>query len=102
MSMNTQGKIGPEEGEKVAIAALAFVANDPVLLPRFLSLTGIEVSQIRLAASEPGFLAGVLQFIRAHEPTLAAFCESTGITPVDVAGALKALPFGDDSFEAST
>ena len=102
MSMNTQGKLGPDEAEKVAIAALAFVANDPVLLPRFLSLTGIEVSQIRAAASERGFLAGVLQFIRAHEPTLAAFCDSAGFSPNDVAVALRALPFGDDRFEAST
>ena len=32
---------------------------------------------------EPGFLAGVLQFILAHEPTLLRFAEEAGIAPGD-------------------
>lgn len=87
---------------ELAVSALVHIANDPVLLPRFLSLTGIEASRIREVAGEPGFLAGVLQFILAHEPTLAAFCEATGAKPERVSQALRALPFGDDRFEAST
>ncbi|TYR33843.1 DUF3572 family protein [Mesorhizobium microcysteis] len=92
----------PAAAEQLAISALAFVASDPALLPRFLALSGIDAGQIRLAAGEPGFLAGVLQFILAHEPTLAAFCESTQTEPAHVSAALRALPFGDDRFEAST
>ncbi|KAB2863677.1 MAG: DUF3572 domain-containing protein [Bauldia sp.] len=91
-----------EAAEGLAIAALGFVASDPVLLPRFLAITGIEAGQIRQAAREPGFLAGVLQFLMAHEPTLSAFCEAGGSRPAEVAAALRALPFGDDRFEAST
>ena len=92
----------PEAAETIAIAALGFVAADPVLLPRFLALTGIEAGDIRQAAREPGFLAGVLQFLMAHEPTLTAFCAASGNQPAAVAAALRALPFGDDRFEAST
>lgn len=91
-----------EAAEGLAIAALGFMAADPVLLPRFLAISGIEADQIRHAAREPGFLAGVLQFVMAHEPTLAAFCEASGSQPAAVAAALRALPFGDDHFEAST
>ncbi len=101
MSITNHGGIDARSAEDLAIAALAFVASDPVLLPRFLSLTGIDAGQIRQAAGEPGFLAGVLQFIRAHEPTLAAFCEASGVSPESVTRALRALPFGDDRFEAS-
>ncbi len=90
------------QAEALAISALGFVAAGPTLLPRFLALSGIEASQIRQAAGEPGFLAGVLQFILAHEPTLAAFCEATATEPARVSAALRALPFGDDHFEAST
>lgn len=86
----------------MAVAALGFVAADPVLLPRFLALTGIEAAQIRRAAEEPGFLAGVLRFVLAHEPTLAAFCEASDTDPALVSAALRALPFGDDGFDAST
>ena len=95
-------RIDPEAAEGMAVAGLGFIAADPVLLPRFLALTGIEAGQIRQAAREPGFLAGVLQFLMAHEPTLAAFCEASGNDPAHVAAALAALPFGDDRFEAST
>jgi hypothetical protein len=77
-------------------------AADPVLLPRFLAISGIEAAAIRQAAREPGFLAGVLQFLMAHEPTLAAFCEASGEEPARIAAALAALPFGDDRFERST
>ena len=67
-----------EEAETVAVKALSFVAADPELLQRFLAITGIEAHAVRRAASEPGFLAGVLQFILAHEPTLMRFAEETG------------------------
>ena len=91
-----------EEAEAIAIRALGFVAADPKLLPRFLAITGIEASAIRRAAAEPGFLAGVLQFILAHKPTLMRFSEETGTPPADVGKALKALPQGDDSYDRST
>lgn len=91
-----------EAAEALAIAALGHVAADPVLLPRFLAISGIDAAQVRQAAREPGFLAGVLQFLMAHEPTLAAFCAASGHAPAAVAAALRALPFGDDRFEAST
>lgn len=91
-----------EEAEVVAINALGFVAADPELLPRFLSITGIEAGAIRQAAREPGFLAGVLQFILAHEPTLLRFAEETGTPPASVGKALRALPTGDDNQEYST
>jgi hypothetical protein len=91
-----------EEAEAIAIRALGFVAADPELLPRFLDLTGIEAAQIRRAAGEPGFLAGVLQFIVAHEPTLTRFSEETGTPAPAALAALRALPFGDDRFMAST
>lgn len=91
-----------EEAEALAVNALTFVASDPELLPRFLAITGIEAGSIRQAAREPGFLAGVLHFILAHEPTLMRFAEETGTPPEAVGKALRALPSGDDNYEVST
>ena len=96
------GSMNRENAEALAIAALSFIASDAELLPRFLAITGIEASSIRRAAGEPGFLAGVLQFILAHEPTLIRFAEWTGTPPDAVSEALRALPDGDDRYEAST
>jgi len=92
----------PEAAEAIAIQALGFVANDPVLLPRFLAITGIEASSIRHAAREPGFLAGVLRFVLAHEPTLLSFAEQSGMAPAAIASALRALPHGSDEHDTST
>ena len=90
------------DAEALAIEALGFIAADPDLLPRFLALTGIEASSIRMAAREPGFMAGVLNFILAHEPTLLSFAASAGTSPGSVAAAARALPFGStDDHQAS-
>ena len=87
--------------EALAVEALAFIASDDNLLPRFLAITGIEAADIRRAAATPGFLAGVLQFIAAHEPTLLQFAEASGRDPASVTKALAALPFGNDGFDQS-
>jgi hypothetical protein len=91
-----------EEAEAVAIRALAFIANDAELLPRFLAISGIEASGIRRAAREPGFLVGVLDFLLAHEPSLLRFATESRIDPAGVAAARRALPQGDERFEGST
>ncbi|MFC0244249.1 DUF3572 domain-containing protein [Falsochrobactrum ovis] len=82
------------EAENLAISALAWLAQDKDLLPRFLALTGIEAASIRSAAQEPGFLAGVLQFFLGHEPTLLRFCEESGTEPASVERAVVLLPGG--------
>jgi len=91
-----------ERAQEIAIAALGHIAADPELLPRFLAITGIEPHSIREAAEQPGFLAGVLHFIVAHEPTLIAFAESAGIQPDAIVRAMRTLPQGDDRYDAST
>jgi hypothetical protein len=91
-----------DEAESLAIEALAFVAADQKLLPRFLALTGIEAGDIRHAAAEPGFLAGVLGFILAHEPTLMQYAEASGRSPGAVAAALRHLPTGNQDYDRST
>ena len=48
-----------EEAERIAIAALGHVAADETLMTRFLSVTGIDPGEIRAAAADPAFLAGV-------------------------------------------
>ncbi|CAN7150475.1 DUF3572 domain-containing protein [Rhizobium sp. LjRoot98] len=70
--------------EETAIAILGWLANEPELLGRFLALTGTDPSSLRHAAADTGFLTGVVDFLMGHEPTLLAFCETTGTRPEDV------------------
>ncbi len=92
---------GAEDAQTIAVRALGFIAGDAELLPRFLAITGIEAAGIRRAAQEPGFLAGVLDFLLAHEPSLMRFTEETGTAPAAVVDARRALAHGDENFESS-
>lgn len=80
-----------EAAEALAIAALAFLAGEPERLGAFLALSGIGPESIRAAASEPHFLAGVLDHITADEPLLVTFAAHQGIDPGEVARAQAAL-----------
>jgi hypothetical protein len=77
--------------EMLAIQALAFVAEHPQSLSRFLDTSGISVEALRSAAREPGFLRGVLEHMLGDEPLLLAFAQSAGIDPAEVARAASAL-----------
>lgn len=87
-------KIDLDGAHDLAINSLVFMSQDSELFPRFLALTGITADQIRMAAQEPGFLAGVLQFYLAHEPTLMRYCTETQTDPALFQQALRLLPGG--------
>lgn len=84
-----------DAAERLAIQALSFIGADAAQLGRFLALTGIGPAQLRAAASEPGFLAGVLDFLSTDERLLTAFAAEAGINPADIARARTALGAGD-------
>ena len=75
----------------LAIQALAFIAEQPEQLARFLDMTGIAPEQMRAAARESGFLAGVLEHMLGDESLLVAFADSAGIDPADIGRARSAL-----------
>ena len=72
-----------DAAEALAVQALTFLAADGERLGRFLALSGIGPAEIRAAASEPGFLAGVLEHLIADEALLTAFAAETGFEPTD-------------------
>lgn len=81
----------PADPQDIAICALQWIAGDPQMLARFAAVTGIAPAAMRNAASEPGFLPGVLDFLLAHEPTLMRCCSQTDIDPAAVSAARNAL-----------
>jgi hypothetical protein len=70
--------------EKLAVAALSFIASDSERLGRFLAATGIGPADIRAAAREPLFLAGVLDHLANNETELIAFATESGHRPEDI------------------
>lgn len=64
-----------EIAEIVAIRALSFLASEPERLGQFLSESGIGPETLRASAKDPGFLAGVLNFIVRDDATVKAFSD---------------------------
>lgn len=84
-------RLSVDGAEELAISALSFLAGNPDALGRFLSLSGIGPADLRVAAREPGFLAGVLEFFLADESLLLTFVEESQIRPTMVAAARHVL-----------
>jgi hypothetical protein len=87
----TRARSTRKAAEILAIQALAFIAEDPRTLARFLDISGIPAHQIRTASREPGFLTGVLEHMLSDEKLLVAFADSAGIDPTAVAQAASTL-----------
>ncbi len=89
--MKVPSRRSRDAAENLAIQALAFIAEDAERLNGFLAITGIAPDQIRHAARESGFLAGVLTHMLGDESLLLAFAEAAAIHPSDVAKAARTL-----------
>jgi hypothetical protein len=89
--MKRRSQVSRDTAEILAIQALAFLAEEPEQLNRFLGMSGIDADDIRTAAREPAFLAGVLEHMLGDESLLIAFAESAGIEPGEIARARSAL-----------
>lgn len=88
-----------ETAETLAARAFSYLAADEDLLPRFLAETGLSGAEIRSASSEPGFLAGVLEFLLQDESTLLAFAAADGMKPETIVAAHRALAGGRAAWE---
>jgi hypothetical protein len=86
--MNTPLKrMNREEAEGVALTAFAFITSDEERMSRFLAVSGLQPDTIRSAASEPGFFAGILDYVATDEPLLIALAKEMNTKPEDIMAA---------------
>lgn len=98
MEKAMQKRLTREEAEGIAISGLRFLAGNGEALGRFLALAGIGPQDLRTAANEPGFLAGVLEFYLEDESLLLSFASNENLRPTMIAMARHTLEItaGDD------
>jgi hypothetical protein len=77
--------------EELAVAALAFIAEEPERLRRFLDLSGLDPAKLREAAATPDFLGGILDYVSSDEALLVAFAADAGIDPAAIETARRRL-----------
>lgn len=87
-------RMSREKAEETAISIFAWLAGREELMNRFLALSGLTATALRQASSDPGFLAGIVDFVMAHEPTLMEFCNDSGFKPEIVVASHDALNGG--------
>jgi hypothetical protein len=93
--MNKLGATAADEA--MAIEVLGFLASDPDRLGQFAAMAGIDLADIREAATQPGFLPAVMEFLMQDDAQLIAFAAQSGRRPESVAAAARRL--GVDQWE---
>jgi hypothetical protein len=77
-------KISVEEAEGIALRAFSYITGDDGRMSRFLSISGLRVDTVRIAAESAGFFAGILDYIASDEALLISFAEQEKIKPEHV------------------
>jgi len=90
-TMTPPASAKPVDSQILALQALAHVAGNEDLGPRFLALTGLDAAGLRAAASDPALLAAVLEFLAAHEADLLRVAEALSVRPAALAAAARQL-----------
>lgn len=80
-----------EMAEVLAARGLAFLAEEPVRLRRFLLTSGLEPDDLRARAGSPGMLLAVLEYLAADESLLLVFAETRKVAPESIAYAVALL-----------
>lgn len=81
-----------EQAEVIALQGLAWLAGNDELCPIFLEASGGSVDDLRDRATDPAFLAAILEFITMNDDWVIAFCDSTEIGYDQPLRARYALP----------
>ncbi|NKB16505.1 MAG: DUF3572 domain-containing protein [Sphingomonadales bacterium] len=75
------------QAETIALNLLEYIASDGDRLAAFLGTTGFAAGDLRAAAGNPEFLAGVMDYAFGNEPLLVDYASSFRITPEELARA---------------
>jgi hypothetical protein len=93
MPRSGPGEHSSEWAEMLAIQALSVIASDADHLGGFLAESGIGPESLREAASDPAFLAGVLDHVMRNEELLLAVAGACQVRPDEI-GRARSLMAG--------
>ncbi len=72
-------QLSAENAETTALQALAWLVGNEDLLPVFQGASGASTEDLRNGASDPAFLASVLEFLTMDDAWVTAFCDAAGL-----------------------
>jgi Protein of unknown function (DUF3572) len=80
-----------EGAETIGLQALGFLASDDNRIAKFLSLTGIDPSDLIAQAKSPNMLLAVLEHLGQDESLLLVFASENGLAPEAIGEAIQRL-----------
>ncbi len=83
------------EAETIALNALSFLVGNETRLERFMSLSGMDATALKDNASDPAFLAGILDYLLQDETLVYMFAEEYNLSPALPATARRTLVGGN-------
>lgn len=84
-----------EIAETLALQALAWIAGNDEMRPLFLGASGASAADLAKGATDPAFLAAVLDFLLLDDAWIVAFCDAAGLRYDAPMQARAALPGGE-------
>jgi hypothetical protein len=84
-----------ELAETTAIRALGWLVGDEALLDVFLGQSGASPDDLRRGATDPAFLASVLDFILMDDAWVVDCAMAIGLQPAQIVEIRQGLPGGD-------
>lgn len=84
----------PTEAETLALQALAFLAQSPDEIDRFLVASGISPPDLRERAGDPEILAAIMDFVLADDTRITDLCDALATDPRVLHAVRRALPGG--------
>ena len=87
----------PSQAETVALQALAHVVSDPDLSAAFMGPNGLAPHDLRAGASDPVFLASLLDFLCQRDDWVVSFCDAQGYPYDTPLQARYALPGAEET-----
>lgn len=82
----------PDRAETIGLLALGWLAGHDELSPVFLGSSGAGAEDLRTRATDPQFLASVLDFITMDDAWVVAFCDANDLAYDQPLAARHALP----------
>ncbi|MGI9367537.1 MAG: DUF3572 domain-containing protein [Ruegeria sp.] len=86
--------VSTEAAETLALTALGWIVGNEELLPVFLGSTGASEADLRERATEPDFLASILEFLTLDDSWVMSFCDANSV-PYELPGQARARLSGE-------
>lgn len=88
-------RVTSDAAEMMAVQALGWIAGSDDLMGVFMGASGLSVDDVRSRATEPEFLASVLDFLMMDDAWVVGFCDAHQHGYDAPMRARAALPGGD-------